>query len=121
VCRSSAHSSNSAPTSPSRASQAEERFLELIRDAGLPQPEVNVELQGFTVDFFWRSERVVVEIDGYQYHSSRSAFERDRRKELVLDRAGLRVLRFTWSQMREEPLAVIASTVSALARTRASA
>jgi very-short-patch-repair endonuclease len=45
--------------------------------------------------------------------------KRDRRKDLVLDRAGLHVLRFTWSQMQEEPLAVIASIVSTLARTTA--
>ena len=100
-------------------SQAEEYFLELIRNAGLPQPETNVRLHRFTVDFLWRAERVVVEIDGYQFHYSRSAFERDRRKDLVLDQAGLHVLRFTWSQMREKPLPVIATVARSLAMARA--
>lgn len=44
-------------------SEAEERFLTLIRGAGLPDPETNVHVGGSEVDFLWRAERVIVEVD----------------------------------------------------------
>ena len=46
-------------------SEAEERFLAMIRRAHLPDPEVNARLGRFVADFLWRDERVLVEIDGY--------------------------------------------------------
>lgn len=73
-------------------SEAEERFLALIRGAQLPEPEVNVRIHGYAVDFLWRSQRLVVEIDGFRFHSTRSAFEHDRRKDAALRAAGLAVM-----------------------------
>jgi len=99
-------------------SQAEERFLGLIREAGLPAPEINVRLNGFTVDFLWREAGVVVEIDGYQWHSTRSAFERDRRKDAMLRGEGLSLARITWEAMDRRPLEIVASLARDLA-TRA--
>lgn len=97
-------------------SQAEERFLELVRKAGLPEPEVNVRLHGYEVDFFWREQKVVVEVDGYTYHATRSAFERDRAKDASLIAAGILVLRITWLQMEREGLAVVVRVAQTLAR-----
>ncbi|MEA2160421.1 MAG: hypothetical protein QOD66_2801 [Solirubrobacteraceae bacterium] len=99
-------------------SEAEERFLALIRDAQLPDPSVNVRLEGFTVDFLWRRERIVVEVDGYRYHGSRRRFEEDRAKGAVLAAAGFQVIRVTWRQMEDEPYAVIARLAQALARAQ---
>lgn len=42
-------------------SEAEERFLALVRAAGLPPPRTKVRLQGYEVDFLWPRERLVVE------------------------------------------------------------
>jgi very-short-patch-repair endonuclease len=97
-------------------SQAEERFLELVRATWLSQPEMNVRLNGYEVDFLWREERVVVEIDGYAYHSTRSAFERDRAKDASLSAAGMLVIRVTWLQMEREPLRVLVRVAQTLAR-----
>ena len=36
-------------------SEAEERFLSLIREALLPPPEINVSVHGYEVDFLWRN------------------------------------------------------------------
>jgi len=96
-------------------SEAEERFLDLVRQAELPQPEVNVRVHGYEVDFFWRPQRLVVEIDGFRFHSSRRAFEGDRRKDATLKAAGLTTMRVTWNQMESESLAVIARVGQALA------
>lgn len=95
-------------------SEAEERFLALVRAAHLPAPEVNVGLHAYTVDFLWRNSRVVVEIDGYRFHSSRAAFERDRLRDARLGAVGFRVTRPTWRQLVEQPHAVVARLAQAL-------
>jgi len=95
-------------------SQAEERFLALVRAADLPAPEVNVRIHGHEVDFFWREHGLVVEIDGFQYHSSRAAFERDRRRDAELQSHGLRVLRITWRRLVDAPYATLTHLVRVL-------
>jgi very-short-patch-repair endonuclease len=96
-------------------SVAERRLLSLLRTAGLPAPQVNASLAGYEVDFLWARERVVAEVDGYAYHSSRGAFERDRRRDADLGDLDHRVIRFTWLQLRCEPLSVVARLAGALA------
>ena len=61
-----------------------------------------------TTHMLWRSAQLVVEIDGYAYHSSRAAFERDRARDADLQTRGLRILRFTWRQIVEQPEIVVA-------------
>jgi very-short-patch-repair endonuclease len=97
-------------------SEAEERFVALVRSAELPVPELNVLVDGYEVDFLWRERRLVVEVDGYRFHSSRRAFERDRRRDADLQAGGFSVLRLTWRQIVSEPHATIARTARALAR-----
>lgn len=101
-------------------SEAEARLLELVRDADLPGPRVNRRLHGYEVDLHWPHAGLVVEIDGYRFHSTRSAFERDRVRDARLQAAGVEVLRVTWRQLEREPLAVIARIAAALARRTAS-
>jgi very-short-patch-repair endonuclease len=95
-------------------SQAEQRMVEVIRKAGLPAPDYNVRVAGYEVDVLWREDGLVVEIDGYAYHSGRAAFERDRARDAHLMTAGLRVLRITWRQLADEPERVVALVASGL-------
>ena len=67
------------------------------------------------VDFLWREHRLIVEVDGYAFHSSRRSFERDRRRDRELQAAGYRVLRLTWRELTDEPEVVIATLATALA------
>jgi very-short-patch-repair endonuclease len=97
-------------------SEAERLMRRLIRQAQLPQPKSNVKVAGYEVDFLWPKQRVIVEVDGYRFHSHRSAFERDHRKDLALQEAGYLVIRITWRQLEDEPLAVIAHVARALDR-----
>ena len=90
-------------------------MLDLIRDAGLPTPETNVRVAGYEVDVLWRDAKLVVEIDGYEFHSSRRSFELDRRKQSALAAAGLRVARVTWRQLAEEAIGVAVRLATALA------
>ena len=99
-------------------SEAERRMLRLVRDAQLPPPWVNARVAGHEVDFLWREERFVVEVDGFAAHRSRRAFERDRRRDAALAASGYTVLRVTWRQLVEAPQAVVARIAAALAVRR---
>lgn len=89
-------------------SEAEERVLALIRSARLTEPLVNATVAGYEVDFYWPQQRFVLEMDGFQFHSGRRAFERDRRKDNDLRKAGVTAMRTTWRQMEAEPYALVA-------------
>jgi very-short-patch-repair endonuclease len=88
-------------------SPLEVRLLQLCDDHHLPKPETNVTLAGYMVDFHWPGSNVVVETDGYAYHSSPTAFERDRERDQHLTLAGYTVVRFTYKQVTETPEAVM--------------
>ena len=84
-------------------SQLEDGFLDLVRRAKLPEPLVNQRVAGLEVDFFWPHHHLVVETDGHAYHRSRAAQERDREREAILARAGIRTHRFTCRQVTRDP------------------
>jgi very-short-patch-repair endonuclease len=96
---------------------AERKLLALIVSAGLPPPVANVRVCGLEVDLLWPAERVIVEFDGWDAHGHHAAFERDHRRGQVLGAAGYRVLRVTWRQLIDEPIAVVVSIAQTLART----
>jgi very-short-patch-repair endonuclease len=100
-------------------SQAEERVLALIRSAQLPDPAVNRRVHGYEVDFYWADEQFVLEVDGFRFHSTRRAFEHDRRKDTDLRAAGLETMRVTWRQVEHEPFALVARMARAIARSTA--
>ena len=56
----------------------------------------------------------MVELDSWEFHKTRRAFERDRQKAAALERAGIRVLRFTWNQLTREQATSVATIRSAL-------
>jgi very-short-patch-repair endonuclease len=89
-------------------SELEKRFVGLVRAAHLPEPQTNIWLHGFLIDAFWPDHGVVFEIDSHRFHTSRSAFERDRRKEAAVKSAGLDFNRVSDHQLNQEPYAVIA-------------
>ena len=49
------------------------------------------------------------------------AFERDRKRDQILVAAGYRVIRVTWRQLTEEPMAVMVRIGQALAVTASAA
>jgi very-short-patch-repair endonuclease len=87
-------------------STLEVRLLQLCVDHDLPRPRVNARVAGFMVDFLWPDANLIVETDGYAYHSSREAFERDRERDQRLTLAGYTVVRFTYNQVTKTPEAV---------------
>lgn len=80
------------PVSHMTRSALEVLFLEVIRHAGLPEPAVNMWLLDMEVDFVWWAQRLVVEVDGAEYHRTDSARDRDHRRDAALQAAGYKVL-----------------------------
>jgi hypothetical protein len=69
----------------------------------VPLPFVNVRVHGILVDAYWPEQRVVVELDGGDNHSSPAQIRRDRANELTLRRHGLVVVRYDWTLVHERP------------------
>jgi very-short-patch-repair endonuclease len=99
-------------------SRGERRLRRVTRSARLPEPSFNVPFGRYELDAVWQERRLVVEVDGYGAHGHRAAFERDRRKDMALVAAGYEVIRVSWHQLNEEPLAVVAVIATALGRGR---
>jgi hypothetical protein len=97
-------------------SDLERRFLRLCRRHGVPPPEVNVTVGRFEVDLLWRAADLIVELDGFRHHGTRSAFERDRARDVELRLLGYEVLRFTYRQVRDTPGEVAAALRALLER-----
>jgi very-short-patch-repair endonuclease len=97
-------------------SEAEARFLSLIRKARLPAPKTNVMVEGYEVDFLWPVQRIVVEVDGYRYHGSRPQFEKDRRRATELAARGIQVISLSWRQIVNDSLATAVQLGQALVR-----
>ena len=88
--------------------ELEARMRKLARDHGLPQPAFNYTLdvpdhQGLEADCCFPTHRVVIEMDGWETHRIRHAFESDRAKDAALTAAGYAVVCFTYRQLRDDP------------------
>ena len=59
-------------------------------------------------DFLLLHARLVVEVDGWAFHSDPQTFENDRRRQNQLVAGGWKVLRFTWGQLQHQPEWVVA-------------
>ncbi len=97
------------------------RFLRRLRDEGLPLPETNRDAGGRRVDCRWADQRLTVELDSYRYHSSRHAWEQDRRREREARRRGDEFCRFTWADVAESPGYMLAELRGLLGPSRRAA
>jgi hypothetical protein len=84
-------------------SKLESRFLALLPAAGLPLPITNRDASGRRVDCRWPELHLTVELDSYRYHSSRHAWEQDRRREREAYARGDDFRRYTRDDVFERP------------------
>jgi very-short-patch-repair endonuclease len=108
------------PTTITR-SPPEEQLLDRMRKAGLPPPEVNARVGNYTADFLWRDEKLIVELDGYDYHRGRAAFERDHQRDAEHHRLGHLVIRATGRQLARHLEALLVQIATTLADRRRAA
>jgi very-short-patch-repair endonuclease len=71
------------------------------------------------VDALWRRHRLIVEVDGYGFRSTRRSFENDHERDLVLTAAGFIVMRFTRDQIVKQPELVLVRLTRRLAELEA--
>jgi very-short-patch-repair endonuclease len=105
------------PGGPRRTrSPAERALLRLFRERGITEYETNVKVGGYEVDFLFRDAHLAIEVDGYDAHSGRVAFERDRLKAATLKAQGISTMPITGRQIRQDPDGVVGRLLAALGR-----
>jgi very-short-patch-repair endonuclease len=81
---------------PDRKSNLERAFDRwLLEHPEIPEPQRNVYIGGWEIDCWWPEQRVVLELDGRDYHIAVQEMERDRLKDTKLQLLGIRPMRVT--------------------------
>ena len=118
---------------PACGSVLESLLRWVLHEAGVPAPRTQHKIwdehgvEVARVDFCWPGHRLVVEADGFAFHSDRASYRRDRERGNELVRLGWRVLRFTFEDVRQRPGHVVSLVRQCLGsspaheRTRAAA
>jgi Transcriptional regulator, AbiEi antitoxin len=96
----------------------EKRWLELVVEAGLPQPRTNFVEHGFELDCYWPEYRFAVELDVFETHGTRAAFERDRKRQEDLLLVGIAMTRVTGPRLEREPGEVVRRVARLLEQRR---
>lgn len=99
-------------------SRFERRFRQLVIAAGLPMPSMNFNVAGYELDAYWPELRFAVELDLYETHGTRAAFERDHLRQEELKLIGIEMIRVTKPRLDREPDAVIRNLATLLERRR---
>jgi|SRR5215203_27475 len=83
-------------------SPLEIRFPAFVREHRLPTPLQNVHVLDHEVDALWPAAKLIVELDSWEHHGHRAAFEHDRTRDLKLMIAGYRTIRVTHRRLDRE-------------------
>jgi very-short-patch-repair endonuclease len=84
-------------------SQFEDAFLAFCERHELPRPKVNTIVAGHEADAYFEAERLIVELDGWNFHSSHESFEGDRERDANALEQGIGTVRLTWDRLLETP------------------
>ena len=98
-------------------SKLESSFIALLRKENLPLPRTNTRAGAHRVDCRWPKHRLTVELDSYRFHNSRHAWEQDRRREREAPARGDELRRYGWSDVVEDPRAMLEELRELLAPT----
>jgi hypothetical protein len=97
----------------------EDTLLPFCERFGLPQPLVNTKVLGYEVDAYFEAERLIVELDSWEFHRDRDAFERDRNRDADMLAAQIATVRLTWDRLTNRPAAEANRLHTILAARRA--
>ncbi len=95
-------------------SEPEREAHRLLDEAGITGWVTNAKISRYCVDVLFEGAMLVLEIDGWEVHGTRAAFEADRQRRNELELAGYTVLNFTWRQLVDDPVWVIDCVMRAL-------
>jgi Transcriptional regulator, AbiEi antitoxin len=100
-------------------SALEDKFVAFCARFGLPEPETNVWVAGREVDAWFARERLIVELDGYSFHSDRGNFEGDRDNDATALALGIPTVRVTEERIDNRPAEEASRLRTILERLRA--
>ncbi len=100
-------------------SRFEKLFRRQVRRASLAVPSMNYNAHGYELDAYWPDLRFAVELDLFETHGSRAAFERDHLRQEELKLLGIEMIRITRPRLQREPEAVMRNLSRLLGRRRA--
>jgi very-short-patch-repair endonuclease len=84
-------------------SDLEDDFTRFLKHHRLPLPERNQTIAGHEVDAVYREQKLVIELDSHQFHSTPRAFENDRDRDADLLNAGFPTIRVTDHRLKHQP------------------
>jgi hypothetical protein len=97
-------------------SEFERRFVDHLVTFGLPRPATGWNEIGYELDVYWPELGFAIELDTYETHGTRDAFESDRDRDLALTIAGIETIRVSERQFRREPAEIAARVATLLTR-----
>jgi very-short-patch-repair endonuclease len=97
-------------------SEFERRFVAHLVDSGLPRPATGWNEVGYELDVYWPELDFAIELDTYETHGTREAFETDHDRDLALTMAGIETIRVSERQFRREPEEIAVRVATLLAR-----
>ena len=84
-------------------SELEDRFVRFLKRHKLPLPEFNQTIAGHEVDAVYREQKLVIELDSRQFHTTTQAFENDRDRDADLLNVGFPTVRITDHRLKHHP------------------
>jgi very-short-patch-repair endonuclease len=93
---------------PGAASHPERVLAHALGAAGMTGFQANRPVHGYVADLLDAKRRLIIEVDGWATHHTRTAFQGDRTRQNVLVAAGYAVLRYTANDIEHRLDAVIA-------------
>jgi very-short-patch-repair endonuclease len=78
-------------------------FLEAIDGVQMTLPALNTWVEKWEIDAYWEAERFAVEVDGWETHGTRTAFEDDRLRVEEMKLAGIDPIRISARRIEREP------------------
>jgi hypothetical protein len=100
-------------------SEFERRFVDHLVESGLPRPATGWNELGHELDVYWPEYRFGVELDAWETHGTRDAFERDHDRDLDFALAEIETIRVSERQFRRDPGAIATKVANLLHRRRA--
>jgi predicted transcriptional regulator of viral defense system len=97
-------------------SEFERRFVDHLVASGLPRPATGWNELGHELDVYWPDLGFGIELDTWDTHGTRDAFERDHDRDLDLALAGIETIRISERQFRREPGEITDKVANLLSR-----
>lgn len=97
-------------------SEFERLFVARLVAAGLPRPATGWNELGHEIDVYWPERRFGIELDAYETHGTRQAFEADHERDLDFALADVKTHRVSEGQFRREPAKIVADVATLLRR-----